>query len=157
MLAEFPVTGSLDPNQSFNRVQTVVIPRAAVPQSGNYHLIVVADANNNVDEGANENNNFNTKPIQVTKTPRPDLIVEPNSIVAPGTAFFDQNVRVQWRVKNVGGVSTDAGEWVDRIYLSLNQTIDVEDIVLGNLSNVSYLSAGESYTAAADVRIPRGV
>lgn len=157
LLAEFPFAGSLDAGQSANRAQTISIPRAAVPQSGNYHLIVVADANNNVDEGANENNNFSARLIGVTKTPRPDLIIAPNSVVAPDTAFFDQTIRVQWQVRNIGDSATDAGEWRDRIYLSLNQTIDGEDTLLGNVQNVSYLSAGEGYVASADVRIPRGV
>ncbi|MCP9494831.1 MAG: hypothetical protein MSG64_10295 [Pyrinomonadaceae bacterium MAG19_C2-C3] len=157
LIGEFPFSNSLEPNGSAVRIQTVSIPRSAVSQSGSYRLIVVTDANNNVNEGANENNNFSVRQIQVTRTPRPDLIVEPGSVIAPDTAFFDQTIRVQWQVRNVGDSSTDAGEWRDRIYLSLNQTIDAEDTLLGNISNVSYLSPGESYVAGADVRLPRGV
>jgi hypothetical protein len=157
LIAEFPFTEGLPAGQSANRIQTINIPRTALVQSGNFFLIVVTDASNSVDEGANEGNNFRAKAIQVTRSPRPDLIVEPNSIVAPDTAFFDQTIHVQWRVKNIGGGATDASEWSDWVYLSTDNIPEIEDPFKLALQNVSYLAAGESYVASADIHIPRGL
>lgn len=154
LLADFPFSQSLDPNQSATRTQVISIPRSAVPTDGQYFLIVLTDANNNVDEGSNENNNFRAVPITLNRTTRPDLVVQ--SIQAPDTAFFGQTINVRWTVKNVGGGSTDASEWSDRVYLSSDHTPGNAAVQLDVL-NVSYLNAGESYVASADVKIPRGL
>ena len=153
-LAEFPFSQSLDPGQSATRTQTISIPRSAVPADGQYFLIVLTDANNNVGEGSNENNNWRAVPITVSRTAFPDLVVE--AIQAPDAAFFDQQITVRWTVKNTGNGSTNASEWRDRLFLSSDQTIG-DDALQLDVLNASYLNAGESYVASADVRIPRGL
>ncbi|MCU1267467.1 MAG: Na-Ca exchanger/integrin-beta4 [Acidobacteria bacterium] len=156
-LASFPLTNSLEAGQSANRIQAVSIPRSAVSQTGDYFLIIKVDADNNVDEGGNENNNFVIRPLQVIKQPYPDLIVAPNSIVAPDSAFFDQTVRVQWTIKNIGGGPTNATDWNDWVYLSADNIPEIEDPYKAAVANVSFLNAGESYIASADIHIPRGL
>ncbi len=155
LLGEFPFAGTLDTNQTAERIQVVSIPRAAVPTNGTYYLIVVTDANNNINEGADENNNTSINPISVTRTPLPDLQVA--TVVAPNTSFFDQTIQIQWTVANNGKGATNSGEWNDRIYFSLDNTVSVDDIIGGTTSNLTYLNAGESYTNTMNVRIPRGI
>jgi subtilase family serine protease len=155
LLAQFPFDGSLDGGQGTPpRIQQVSIPRAAVPAEGQYFLIVTADADNNVDEGSNEGNNWRAVPVTVSRPALPDLVVD--SIQAPTTAFFDQTVTVRWTVRNAGNGSTNASEWRDRLSLSPNQAGGDEAVQL-DVSNISYLNAGESYVASADVHIPRGL
>lgn len=155
VLSEFTFKGSLEPNQSANRIQSITIPRAAVPQDGQYHLIVVTDANNNVFEGNKEGNNFRVVPITVSRALLPDLIVE--AIEAPNTTFFDQTITVRWTVKNNNSASTNASEWHDKLFLSNDRILSNDDQQLFDVLNTTYLDAGERYVASADVQIPRGL
>jgi hypothetical protein len=155
LLAEFPFAQSLDPGQSAARTQLISIPRSAVPSDGGYFLIVITDANNNVDEKSFENNNFRAIPITVRKPPLPDLVVQ--AIEAPATAFFDQTITVRWTVKNIGQGSTNATGWTDWVYLSSDNIPEIEDPFKLPVQNFSYLAAGEGYVASADIRIPRGL
>src|SRR5205085_9329871 len=100
LLGEFPFNSNLEPNQTADRIQAITIARNAVSQDGPFFLLIQTDANNQINEGGNEDNNFIARPINVTRQPRPDLVVD--SIVAPNTAFFGQTILVQWTVKNIG-------------------------------------------------------
>ncbi len=157
-LAAFPFETSLNPSQSANRIQSITIPRNVVVNDGQHYLIIKTDANNQVNEGTNEGNNTIIRPITVTRPPFPDLIVAPNSIQAPNTAFFDQTIQVQWTVRNIGNGSTNASQWQDFVYLSLDLIPNgLDDPLRLSLENITYLAAGESYVATADVKIPRGL
>jgi subtilase family serine protease len=155
LVGEFPFNSNLEPGQSAERIQTVSIARNAVSQDGAYFLLIQTDANNQIPEGANENNNALARPISVTRQPRPDLVVD--NIAAPNSAFFGQTILVQWTVKNIGGGPTNAQGWQDFVYLSLDNVPEIEDPFKLPLANVSYLAAGESYTATAEVKIPQGL
>jgi subtilase family serine protease len=155
LIGEFPFNSNLETNQTADRIQTITIARNAITQDGAYFLLIQTDANNQIIEGSNEDNNFLARPIDVTQQPRPDLVVD--SIVAPNTAFFGQTILVQWSVKNVGGGPTNAQGWQDFVYLSSDNVPEVEDPFKIPVGNVSYLSAGESYTATAEVKIPQGL
>ncbi len=155
LLSEFTFNGSLDPNQSVNRIQSITIPRTAVPQDGQYHLIIVTDANNNVFEGITEGNNFRAVQIAVSRALLPDLTVE--VIEAPNTAFFEQTITVRWTVKNNSNASTNASGWHDNLFLSSDTILDGGDQQLLDVLNTTYLDAGERYLASSDVRIPRGL
>jgi subtilase family serine protease/N-acetylneuraminic acid mutarotase len=157
LVGSYPFDGSLNPGQTAERIQNVTLPRLSIPQDGNYHFIVVTDSENKVDETPFEGNNLRAKPVVIKRKPLPDLVVVPDSIQAPATAFFDQTIRVQWTVKNIGAASTDAGEWQDWVYLSSDDIPELEDPFKTQVQNVSYLSVGESYVGSADIRIPRGL
>jgi subtilase family serine protease len=153
----FDFSQGLDPKQTAERIQGVHIPLNSITQTGNYFIYVQTDVNNTVDEGPTGNNNNRSafRPLRVRRTLRPDLTVP--SVVAPDTAFFDQGIQIQWTVTNNGPGSTNASEWSDRIYLSSDTTISADDRDLGGRQNVSYLNAGESYIAIADINLPRGL
>jgi uncharacterized repeat protein (TIGR01451 family) len=153
-LAEFPFAPSLDPSQSANRIQSISLPRASIPQDGTYYLIVQTDASSLVPELV-ESNNTRVVPITVSRTLIPDLAVE--AVEAPATAFFDQTITVRWTVKNNGNASTNASEWYDEVFLSSDATPSDDDPFKLVALNVSYLNAGERYIGSAEVRIPRGL
>jgi uncharacterized repeat protein (TIGR01451 family) len=155
LIGEFPFNSNLEPNQTADRIQTINIARNAISHDGPYFLLVQTDANNQINEGINEDNNFVARPINITRPPRPDLLVD--SIVGPNTAFFGQTILVQWTVKNNGGGPTNAQGWQDFVYLSLDNVPEIEDPFKISVTNVSYLSAGDSYTATAEVKIPQGL
>ena len=140
LIGDFAFTGTIAPNQSIDRIQSITIPNSVIPSNGNYYLIVVTDANNEINEGNNENNNSSTRTINVTRTPLPDLTIE--NITAPDTAFFGQTIRVQWTVKNTGDGPTNAAEWQDWYYISSDNVPEIEDPFKAPLQNVSYLAGG---------------
>ena len=152
-IGSFALPGGLAVGQSLNRIQNVTIPTNSISATGNYFVYVRTDADAAVDEGANENNNIRFQSVRVRRLLRPDLTV--SSITAPATAFFDQEIQVQWTIGNAGQGPTNAPIWTDDLYLGLNQNLNGATR-LAVLSNVSFLNAGESYIASATVRIPRG-
>ncbi len=155
LIGEFPFSTNLDPNQTTDRIQTLSIPRSAISQDGPYFLLVQIDANNQVDEGINEGNNFVARPINITRPPTPDLVVV--SILAPDSASFGDTIPVQWTVKNIGGGPTNAPGWLDFVYLSPDSVPEIEDPFKISVTNLNYLAAGESYTATVEVKIPQGL
>lgn len=154
LIAEFPFNADLEVDQTVDRIQTITVPGNSISSNGQYFLLIRTDANSQVLE-SNENNNFVALPINVTRPPRPDLIVE--SIVAPNTAFFDQIVSVQFTVKNVGDGPTNAPDWKDYVYLSVDDIPEIEDPFKIAVPNTSYLAPGESYTSSVQIKIPRGL
>ena len=155
LLAEFELGGPLDPGQSAQRVQTLTIPRARVPEDGAYYLVVVTDASNRVNEPGHEDNNFGNASVLLRRPPLPDLVV--STVSAPERAFFGQTIGVEWTVTNVGTAATDASEWHDQVFLSSNPTPSGDAALQVEVINASYLNAGESYVGRATVHVPRGL
>ncbi|HQY68331.1 MAG TPA: CARDB domain-containing protein [Pyrinomonadaceae bacterium] len=138
-------------NSSVDRIQNVTIPTGAITETGDYYVYVKTDSDGNIDEGANENNNIRFQPIHVRRFLRPDLQV--TNITAPATAFFDQNIQVQWTVTNNGPGATNSNQWYDSVYLSTTTNPGGASIYA---TNINYLNVGESYIATANFHIPRG-
>lgn len=154
LLGEFLLNQPIAASESINRVQNVTIPTNSISATGDYFIYVQTDAFNNVNEGANENNNITFSPVRVRRLLRPDLAV--TNITAPPTAFFDQEIQVQWTVSNNGTGPTNAPNWTDRLYIGPNPSLNAATL-LATTSNVSFLDTGESYVASATVRVPRGI
>lgn len=153
-IGSFALAQSLAPDQSIDRIQSVLIPTNSITATGDYYVYVKTDADGAVNEGGNENNNVTFHTIRVRRLLRPDLQV--TNITAPATAFFGQEIQVQWTTANNGSGPTNTPNWQDDLYIGPGQTLSGATL-LSTLSNVSFLSAGESYIASATVRIPRGL
>src|SRR5439155_11656267 len=95
------------------------------------------------------------QPINVVPPAFPNLIVD--SVNAPVTAFSGQQVTIDWVVKNIGSGATNTSSWVDRVYLSLDGTLDANDTLLGTMQNASYLNAGDSYRSTFTAALPQGI
>lgn len=153
LLGTFPLDQSLQPNESVTRIQNVSIPTNAITVSGSYYVYVKTDEYHQVDEGINENNNIRIVPVYVRRTLRPDLVV--SNVTSPTTAFFNQQIQIQWTVTNSGVGPTNSTGWRDKVFIGPNPNTNGATF-LADAQNVSYLAAGESYIATANVRIPRG-
>lgn len=154
-LGSFTLTGGLADGASANRVQNITIPYANVPASGTYYLLIQTDQSNIVNEGVYEGNNIRVQPIYVRRALRPDLVV--TNVTAPPTVFFDQTIQVQWTVTNNGTGPTNAPQWKDTVYLSTSPTSTSGASTLVAANSITALNPGESYTASATVKIPRGL
>jgi hypothetical protein len=88
--------------------------------------------------------------LLVSLAPRPDLQVQ--SITAPPTVTSGGTLSVQFTIINQGTVATTTPRWQDKVYLSLDNRISKDDIVIGSLSNSAALGPGESYVTQTGVR-----
>jgi len=154
-IGDFLLSGGLAAGSSVERIQNVTIPTSAIPVSGNYWVYVKTDATTAINEGENENNNTRFQPIYVRRLLRPDLTI--TNVTGPPTVFFDQTIQVQWTVTNSGAGPTNAPQWSDRLYIGTSPTSLSGATSLKTTQSVSALNPGESYTASAIVKIPRGI
>ncbi|MEZ6137702.1 MAG: CARDB domain-containing protein [Pirellulaceae bacterium] len=125
--------------------------------TGNYYVIVLADANNRVfEEGVEDNNDGATADtINIALRDVPDLTV--TAVDAPATGFSGQLLNLNWTVENIGAAAT-AGNWYDTVYLSLDQVFDRnDDVYLGYRYRPANLAAGQTYTQSASFEIPLGL
>ncbi|MCP4712878.1 MAG: hypothetical protein GY869_29985, partial [Planctomycetes bacterium] len=81
-----------------------------------------------------------------------DLVVV--SAAADDTAVVGDDLNVSWVVLNQGNQPAEA-DWIDRIYLSVDDVLDGDDIGLRNyqISTQSPLAEGDSYEITAEVTL----
>ena len=140
---------NLAPGQSYQRSQDFTLPDGI---SGNYWIIVTANANNSIFESNANNNTSISQPFPVHLTPYADLQVA--SVTAPPTATAGQQATFSWTVTNAGTGATDASAWTDSVYLSTDQTFSSDDLLIGSAQNPSYLAPGESYSQSLTATLP---
>ncbi|HVP40311.1 MAG TPA: CARDB domain-containing protein, partial [Candidatus Saccharimonadales bacterium] len=140
----------LVPGQSYSRDLSVTLPNGI---SGSYRLIVAVDsAGWSGDSLVSNNVRVSPAPLSVAATPPPDLRAD--SLTLPANATAGQPVLVHWRVVNHGSGGTVPGHWVDALYLSTDDRLDLGDVVLGRFPSADSLGPGGSYTQDRVVGIP---
>ncbi|MCA3585183.1 MAG: S8 family serine peptidase [Methylocystis sp.] len=132
-------------------------------QTGDYHLIVMADwpeyAGVGVLEGAkesaNESNNTFSLPLTLAGAPmRPDLRV--SNFQSPQNGIGGLPVTLSWEVKNVGEAIAKPG-FYDLVYLSLDGALNRKtDIPLGSVKREAPLNPGQTDRVEATFTIPLG-
>lgn len=85
----------------------------------------------------------------------PDLVVR-NVQVPPG-GFSGQPITVKWEVKNIGTGATPDRQWLDKVYLSLDQVLDDRDLEAAYAQNTSELGVQGSYSNTATFTLPNGI
>lgn len=96
--------------------------------------------------------NFFYKEISFPVPPLPDLIV--TQVAAPVSTFSGQSISVNWSVKNAGNASTGIANWIDKIYLSTDSTLDNGDAYLGELAYNGILNPDSTYGTGKGFTIP---
>ncbi len=117
--------------------------------------MVITDAANDIDEFIGENNNgtIDDAILSIDSRPSPNLVV--NSVTAlTSNLFSGQNATVEWVVRNAGNASTNSSAWIDRVFLSNDAFFSDDDVLLGRVSNPSYLNPGESYRSSLSADLP---
>ena len=142
----------LNPGESYLNTQTFTLPAYA---SGNYYIIVQADAGDRITEFAHTNNIGLSSSILVETPPLADLQVA--RVIAPVDAFSGQTASLSWTVVNGGDAPGNSSGWVDFIYLSTNQTFDASAQFLTYGAHYGDLPAGASYTLTNSVLLPQGI
>lgn len=151
-LGTFSHSGALDPGKNYTSAKTVKLPEA---EFGKHYLFVRTDVNNNVYEHAFENNNSTrSDSINIILTPPIDLAVT-SLTVTPLNVSNRESIKVQWRVENAGGSSTEDRNWVDNIYLSKDSTfVKNSAIYLSGIGRPVALAAGDGYDRELTVPTP---
>lgn len=110
--------------------------------------------------GANSLGKFNFQLNNATTAaPVPaaaDLIVS-NLQATPLNVGEPATVEVSWTVTNQGSVATNASDWIDRLFLSIDDSLSTRnDLRLVSVPHSGVLGAGESYTVTLQVTLPSG-
>ncbi|NCS52426.1 MAG: hypothetical protein GPJ23_08650, partial [Microcystis aeruginosa G13-05] len=155
-------SGTLEPSASYSATGTFSLP---VNLDGSYYVLVQTDRDNNVIEGAFENNNVlasdstsgggsGTGSLPITPAPSADLAV--TAVDAPEQGIAGQSLSLTWTVVN--NDANTGQSWYDAVYLSRDQVFDRNsDVYLGYRNHTGGLNAGDSYTATQSFNIPRGL
>jgi subtilase family serine protease len=124
-----------------------------VKQSGDYFLLIVADAGNSgVDQ--NPTDNLLAIPISVQILP-PDLAASQFQVPSSFTGSPNSSLKMAWRVENRGAGSTGPGNsWLDSIFLSPNAILDVSDREIYSTWENGPVAAGAGYWRTNTVQIP---
>ncbi|MCB9853075.1 MAG: hypothetical protein H6819_08265 [Phycisphaerales bacterium] len=142
-------TGELEDGFSYTSQTSFTIPASVLP--GDYHLLYVTDYQNVVYEsGQGETDNVADVPLIVSAAEiveLPDL--EPTELTPPPSLVPGQPFSVTFRIENTGSVPTTATEWIDRFYLSNDDTLGGGDVFLGSAQHTGALSDGLGYSGTS--------
>jgi len=82
----------------------------------------------------------------------PNLVVDSVNVLTP--AVFGSPVTIEWTVRNAGTDPANDG-WQDRLYLSANNVVDGDELILLTIGTPTVpLAAGASYTRTQTVTLP---
>jgi len=125
--------------------------------SGDFFVVVDTDNLQQIGEFPNENNNITVSatPIRIEQKPLPNL--QATAITPPSEALSGQETEVRWVVTNTGTGATENFSWRDRVFLSRDDVLDADDILLGSALNPSHLNPGEGYSESLTVALPEGL
>ena len=143
--------GLVEAGQSYSvGNQAVEVPFSVSP--GEYFVFLQADADKRVfEDGLRTNNVSSPIPLSIRRD-TPDLQV--TSLTTANTGEAGRPFNVEWTVTNTGGGATNFNYWPDRVFLSLDTTLSLDDVGLGEIYRTNPLSPGGSYTRSRDFAIP---
>ncbi len=150
LLASFTRNGLLGVREGYSRSEIVQIPFTL---EGNYDIVLVTDANNEVFEAEGENNNQSeVVPITVTRQLADLQVTEVG--IGVETIRVGESLTITWTVENFGEGETNSNFWYDSVYLSLDNSLgDSNDIFLGRVRRTNSLSSGSQYEATGTITI----
>jgi Ca2+-binding RTX toxin-like protein len=125
----------------------VTIPETAT--TGSKYLLFVTNRDNNQHED-NKTNNLQARAIALTA---PDLQVESLDVVSNN--ILGNPIILNWTVRNTGdGAATK--NWRDRFYLSTDETISTDDLLIWTeeINNTTPLAKNSTYSKSATTTLP---
>ncbi|NEQ69480.1 MAG: hypothetical protein F6K21_29110, partial [Symploca sp. SIO2D2] len=158
LIGEFVRTGFVPVGASYTATEIIQLAAAT---EGRFTLFVVTDASDEVFEHTDIADNVGSPdhPVDVSRIPYADLIVETVDVVAADPLLGFQNgapVQISWIVTNdtANGIgATDVSSWNDRIFISTSPE-GTSRRAIGSLTHLGALGSGESYTASTEVILP---
>ncbi|MEM6470989.1 MAG: CARDB domain-containing protein, partial [Planctomycetota bacterium] len=149
-LGSFTFAGDLASLDSYTRTEQVTLPAGII---GTFRVVVEADRGDRVVERDDANVFADIETIEITPPPRPNLQVR--SVEAPDSGQAGDSYAVRFDVINQSTIATGDGRWSDRVYLSQDDSVSFDDILLGETQNQRSLeSFGEYRSDLIDFTIP---
>lgn len=125
-LGSFAHNGVLSSGTQYSANNQVILPAGL---SGNYFLLLKADATDMIYEHQHENNNLVFASIYITPQQPSDMTV--SQITTPLSSYIaGENMTVHWKISNQGSNIAN-GFYRDGIYISSDSLWDVNDLLLG--------------------------
>jgi hypothetical protein len=120
---------------------------------GLYYIYVITDADNRIFEDPYENNNVNSKAVDVFLSPPADLQLQSlSSYPSASTAAF---ASMTWVVRNIGAKYAANG-WTDKLYVSSLPTFDINQATqIGDYFRQDTLYIGDSYWVSMGPKLPK--
>lgn len=138
--------------EDYTQTGSFVIPNGL---SGPFWVFVVTDSNDRLYERGAEGNNVGLDPLSmhVNLTPPADFVV--GSITVPANGIPGQQATIEYTVVN-NGVNAARGTWVDSVYLSADETWDINDALVGRVTNIGFdiPGGGGSYSQMLTAPLP---
>jgi subtilase family serine protease len=148
----FSSTSSLAPGEFIDRTLDVTVP---ITFSGAVTLFIEVDSSPKRVVEADENNFVSTLISVVVGPPPVDLTV--TTVTSPPTGTSGGSMAVTWTVTNTGGLQTTATSWIDRVVLSLDESLDANDIVLGSVNRNGALGPSGTYSVTESLTLPESL
>ncbi len=153
LVGSFTNDRTLGAGQFYQRAERFRLPTFL---EGAWRLQVTTNANGGVFEAgdAARNNTLGDDTVlEVQLNPRPNLRVQ--SIDVPPSATAGGTISATFQITNAGLVATPPVNWRDNVYLSLDNRISGDDILLGSFENQTALAPGAAYsTITTPLQIP---
>ncbi|OYY60760.1 MAG: hypothetical protein B7Y51_11290, partial [Burkholderiales bacterium 28-67-8] len=144
-LGYFNHTDGLEAGKFYTRTERFVLP---VHIEGGWVVRVSTNVGAQVFElgtRANNNTTLDDSVLLLSTNPRPDLQV--STITAPDSVTAGSGFAVTYQVVNRSTVGT-SGRWNDKVYLSLDNKLSGDDLLLDSVLNPQALAAlGDRYTS----------
>lgn len=156
-LGRFPNQGYLNPGDAYVSTANVTLPTNI---SGGYRILVMADADKNVDEHNDEGNNYvASAAFDVRFVAAPYCNLEVTYFTPVLTAWSGQPLQLTWTLKNVGTAPLESYSWDDALGLSTDssfqKTVWFQSHYYRHLDH--FLVPGDSTTLSASVPLPSGI
>ncbi|MEO7311494.1 MAG: CARDB domain-containing protein [Chitinophagaceae bacterium] len=137
-------------DSEYSRTLQVVLP---LEGSGSQYIFVKADANGFIKNDSVPANNISRKPITITASPSPDLIVT-NMSNPPATVYAGSQFYIYFTITNSGTVATNGGgTWYDGAYFSAGTSLSGGS-QSGSSLHTGHLAPGASYSDSILIKTP---
>ncbi|MCC6235200.1 MAG: putative Ig domain-containing protein, partial [Verrucomicrobiales bacterium] len=104
-------------------------------------------------ESPDRGNNFRASSAVEVTYREADLRISRVTAV-PSPSSSGGFVTVTFTVTNAGTRATRTDSWLDRVYLSIDGSLDLYDALLGSFTHKGVLAPGAEYTVTGEVRLP---
>nr|WP_322865701.1 CARDB domain-containing protein [Aquicoccus sp. G2-2]MEA1112959.1 CARDB domain-containing protein [Aquicoccus sp. G2-2] len=147
-LGSFVTERSLAAGGSYQRTERVLLPART---EGAYRLSIVTNYGSGIYEhgaAADNNTGIDDRPVTIALNPRANLAVA--SIIVAPTVSAGGGVQATFEIVNQGSIAA-TGTWQDSVYLSLDDKLSSDDILISRASNPTALANGERYSVTSDI------
>ncbi len=141
--------GHLDAGAHYDTTARFRIPGG---QSGPFYALVVADGGfMQAENSESDNVGTNARLVDVRIPPPADLVA--GTLTVPVDAMPGRTASLTYTVAN-DGTHPALGTWTDSLYLSGDETWDLDDVLVGTVTVTGSIAPGDSYTRTLTTAMP---